>query len=113
MKEFEYIVNNNSEFLKFLKSKFPLYHDSNVFLRDVHYGVMSYVEERLKKKLRYLEAEQLTLDVAEEFEKQGIFKKVDSKTWLLKYLEFALPRPTPAAKPSVQPSTQAAAQAVK
>lgn len=107
MTELEYIVNNTADFLKFLKSKFPLYHDSNVFLRDVHYGVMSYLEDRPGKKLKYLDAEKLTLKVVEEFENQGIFRKVDGKTWLLQYPEFAIPRPTLAAKPATQSAVTA------
>jgi hypothetical protein len=110
MKELEYILNNADDFLKYLKSKFPLYHDSNVFLRDVHYGVMNYVEERLKRSLNYLDAERLTFEVTKEFEKKGVFKKVDDRTWLLKYPEFALPRPVPAAKPTPQPAAAPAAQ---
>lgn len=109
----EYITRNADDFLRYLKSKFPLYHDSNVFLRDLHYGLMEYVEERLRKKLNYLVAERLTSDVVKEFEKKGIFRKIDGKTWLLQYKEFALPRPAPAVKPVAaqpaavpQPATQ-------
>lgn len=105
----EYIVLNADDFLRYLKSKFPLYHESNVFLRDVHYGLMNYVEDRLRKKLNYLVAERLTSQVIQEFEKKGILKKVDGRTWLLQYKEFALPRSAPAAKPAVQPAAQPAA----
>ncbi len=54
MSDVEYIVNNKAEFLQYLKSKFPLIHESNFFFRDLHYGLMSYVEEKLNKKLGYL-----------------------------------------------------------
>jgi len=107
MKIVEYINNNTEDFLRYLKSKFPLYHDSNVFLRDVHYGLMNYVEDRLRKKVNYLVAERLTQDVIRELEKKGIFKNVDSRTWLLQYKEFALPRPAPAAKAAVSSAGQA------
>ena len=107
----ELILNNKKDFLKFLKSKFPLYHDSNIFLRDIHYGVMNYLEEKTKRTMKYLEAEKLTMEIVDEFEKQGIFKKMDSKTWLLNYAEFALPRPVPkpaapAASAQPQPATK-------
>ncbi len=104
MNESEYIVTNKAEFLKYLKSRFPLVHDSNVFLRDLHYGLMSYVEEVLNNKLRYLDAEKIAYAVAAELEKQGIFKKIDSRTWLLNYPEFALPRVAPPAKAAAQPA---------
>jgi len=96
----EAIVRNAADFLRYLKSKFPLYHDSNIFFRDVHYGVWTYLDERLKKRMKYLVAEKVALDVVREFEKQGIFRRVDGRTWLLVYPEFALPRPAPAEKPA-------------
>ena len=111
MNEVEHIVNNKAEFLKYLRSKFPLIHESNVFFRDLHYGLMSYIEEKLNNKLRYLDAEKITYTVAGELEKQGIFKKVDSRTWLLNYPEFALPRVAPAAKAAAQPAAAQTATA--
>ena len=43
------IVENQKDFLKYLKSKFPLYHLSNIFFRDFHYGVMNYLMAYNKK----------------------------------------------------------------
>jgi hypothetical protein len=85
------IVDNQKDFLKYLKSKFPLYHLSNIFFRDLHYGVMNYLMA-YKKKLRYYDAEAVARAVATKFEKSGIFKRVDNQTWLLIYPEFQLPR---------------------
>jgi hypothetical protein len=95
MKEREHLLHNKTEFLKYFKGKYPLYHDSNIFFRDIHYGVMSYAEERLGSKLKYLEAETLAGELIAGLEKEGILSKVDAKTWLLRYPEFALPRPAP------------------
>jgi hypothetical protein len=85
------VVENQRDFLKYLKSKFPLYHLSNVFFRDLHYGVMGYLMAH-KRKLKYYDAEEVTRGVIAEFEKAGLLKKVDSQTWLLVYPEFQLPR---------------------
>lgn len=102
MNAVEHIVNNKAEFLKYLRSKFPLIHESNVFFRDLHYGLMSYVEEKLNEKMKYLDAEKAAYAVAADLEKQGIFRKMDDRTWLLNYPEFALPRAVPAAKAAAQ-----------
>lgn len=107
MTEKEFILSNYGEFFKFLKTKFRLYHESNVFFRDLHYGVMEYVENKFRKKMKYLDAQALTESIISEFEKQGIFKKIDQQTWLLNYPEFALPRPEPAAKSPAQAASQA------
>ena len=91
MKEVDAIINNQAEFLKYLKSKFTLVHLSNVFFRDFHYGVMSYLEEH-GAKLKYYDAEQVARVAGEALEKTGIFKRIDHQSWLLNYPEFTLPR---------------------
>jgi hypothetical protein len=85
------ILTNQSEFLKFLKSKFTLIHTSNVFFRDFHYGVMSYLHDH-GIKLQYREAEDLAREITIELEKREIFKKIDYQSWKLNYPEFTLPR---------------------
>ena len=91
MNPVQIIIENQKDFLKYLKSKFPLYHESNVFFRDFHYGVMNYLMA-FKKKLKYSDGEEVTKAVIAEFEKIGILKKMDEQTWLLIYPEFQLPR---------------------
>lgn len=91
MKEVEFIINHKTEFMKFLKSKFPLIHNSNLFFRDFHYGIMWYLQEHSLNR-RYQEAENIAKEVGKAFEQSGIFKKIDYQTWVLNYPEFALPR---------------------
>ena len=91
MKETQTIINNQTEFLKFLKSRFTLIHMSNLFFRDFHYGVMSYLQEH-GIKASYQNAEKIAHEVADALEKLSIFRKIDHQSWLLNYPEFALPR---------------------
>jgi hypothetical protein len=81
------IINNQVEFLHFLKAKFPLYHLSNFFFRDLHYGIIDFYSRR-KQKISYGEAEHVARVVAQHFEKQNIFKKVNQQGWVLLYPEF-------------------------
>ncbi|MBI1807024.1 MAG: hypothetical protein HYR76_08250 [Ignavibacteria bacterium] len=90
-KEVETIINNQTEFLKYLKSKFTLIHMSNFFFRDFHYGVMSYLQDH-GTKMKYHDAEHVAREVGAVLEEKGIFKKIDHQSWLLNYPEFALPR---------------------
>lgn len=90
-KESEILSHHRLEFLNYLKSRFRLIHMSNIFFRDFHYGVMSYLEEH-GMKVKYFDAEKIARDVALSFEKDGIFKKIDHQSWLLNYPDFALPR---------------------
>ena len=88
----EELVNERTELLHFLKTKFALIHNSNIFFRDFHFGLMEYLKEKKGKKVHYLDGETLAHEVCEEFEKLGIFCKIDHQSWRLNYPEFALPR---------------------
>jgi hypothetical protein len=103
-----------TEFLKFLKAKYHLYHLSNVFFRDLHYGVMAFLELN-KIKLKYLEAEELTRKVIESLEEADILKKVDKLTWVLHYPEFKKPvvKPAAPARPAASAAKPAGAVAPK
>jgi len=92
MKETEFILNNQTEFLKYLKSKFPVIHNSNFFFRDFHYGIMSFLKEH-NMKSTYRFAETVAIEVGQAFEKKEVFKRIDRQTWLVNYPDFALPRP--------------------
>jgi len=97
MSEAEFIINNQAEFLKFLRSRFTLIHMSNLFFRDFHYGVMLYLSDH-GKKLKYHDAERIAGEVAEVLEKKGILKRIDFQSWKLNYPDFALPRSAKAAE---------------
>ncbi len=85
----ETIAKNEKEFLLFLKSKFALFHLSNVFFRDIHYGVWEYLEQQ-SMKLRYDEAERVALEIVRVFEEKNILRRLNERTWLLNYPEFKL-----------------------
>jgi hypothetical protein len=103
-------IDKRTDFLKFLKAKYHLYHLSNVFFRDIHYGVMAFLELN-KIKYKYLEAEELARKVIESLEEAGILKKVDKLTWVLHYPEFKKPpvKPAAPAKPAAARSATPAA----
>jgi hypothetical protein len=88
MNKTDIVTNNHIEFLEFLKSQFPLFHKSNVFFRDLQYGVMEYFEKEKKTKVTYIEAEVITRKFTEFMETKNILRKLDSKTWMLNYPEF-------------------------
>lgn len=98
---------SSEEFLLFLRGKFKhmIIHNSNVFFRDLHYGVMAYLEAK-GSKTGYSEAEGVARDLAARFVSEGVFTEVDHQAWRVNYPQFALPRvekapaPVPAAAPA-------------
>ncbi len=114
MDQREYILNHDIEVLHFLHSRYPLYHLSNVFFRDVQYGLRALLEEK-GMKAGYARAEELAREYIAHLEKKKILKPLDGQSWVLDYEEFKLPmkKPAPPARPSGStppPATQPAAQ---
>lgn len=88
----DFILSNRKEFLKYMKSRFPLYHKSNVFLQDFYYGILQFLKEK-GKKVNFGLVVEIFPKIIEHFEKEKIFKKIDSRTWMLDYIEYLTPRP--------------------
>lgn len=107
------LTENNKEVWILLKSKYKLFHLSNVFFRDLHYGVMSYLQLKGMKS-PYGEAEQLTRAWIEALEQSGLLKRIDGEAYMLNNPEFRKPavKPAAAAKPAApKPAPAAAGQA--
>ena len=101
MKQQDYILNNEKEVLAFLKSRFPLYHLSNFFFRDIQYGIQMLLAEK-KMKVGYAEAEKIATAFVEKLEQEEIFTPIDKQSWVVHYPEFKKPivKPPVAAKPA-------------
>jgi hypothetical protein len=89
MKRLDLLTSNHFEFLNYLKSQYPIYHKSNIFFRDLQYGVMEFMQIDKNEKVKYSEAEKMAKAVAEFFESKEIFKKLDHQTWVLNYPKFS------------------------
>jgi hypothetical protein len=100
MKEMTSILDNQKEVLAFLKSRFPFYHQSNFFLRDVQFGIRALLEKK-GMKIGYTAAEAIARAFTLQLERAGIFIRVDQQTWVVNYPEFKKPAvKPPAAKPA-------------
>lgn len=66
----------------------PVFHNSNVFLRDVQYAIQSYFEDRQGVTLRGDDVEAMAKEVARGLEAKGIFKRVNPQGYLLVYPEM-------------------------
>ena len=82
------LKNNDEILLKFLKAKFPVFHNSNIFFRDFQYGIRSFLEKK-DIIVTYKESENLANDIAEHFTGKGIFQRVNNQGWKVNYPEFA------------------------
>ena len=88
----ELIKREDESFLGFLKAKYPMFHNSNFFYRDLQYGVLSFMEKK-ENEITYAEAGKLADAISEEFEKKGIFVRMSNTGWKINYPEFATTEP--------------------
>ncbi len=109
-------VEKQKDFLSFLKTRFNVFHDSNVFFRDLHYGVMSFLQVQGMPH-RYSSTEDLTKHVIAAYEGMKLFVRIDERTWMLNYPLFkkavvkiavAAKLPTPPVKPTAPAVPQTA-----
>ena len=83
----EYII-----FLQYLKARFPTFHNSNLFFRDLHYAIKHFLETK-DMKVNYADSEQLAREFSEFLESKGILLKVNDLGWKLNYADFVTVKP--------------------
>lgn len=88
-KKSQYIIGNLVEFLQFMRGRAPLYHLSNLFLRDLHFSVMEFLKKK-RVTVGQSEAEKVAREIALHLEKKNVLKKLNSNTWVLNYPDFSL-----------------------
>ncbi len=111
MKQLDYILANETEALNFLKSKYPMYHLSNIFFRDIQYGILTMLE-RKHMSVGYADAEKIARAFVVQLEKKKILNPMDRQSWVLNFPDFKKPAVKPAAapvKPAAKPAAPAAA----
>lgn len=87
-KYFEQLKNEHTILLNFLRAKYPLFHNSNFFFRDFHYGIKRYLEKK-GIFMSYDKAERLAKELAVYFESHGIFIRTNDLGWKINYSEFS------------------------
>ncbi len=78
------LQNNKTMFFNFMREKYPVFHNSNIFLRDLQYAIMSYFEKK-DVKVKYGPAEKIALQFAEYLEKQNDITRLDNSTWKVNF----------------------------
>jgi hypothetical protein len=63
----------------------PVFHNSNVFLRDVQYAIQEYFEYRDGVTIKNFEAESLARDVTRELERKGVLKRVNPQGFIVNF----------------------------
>lgn len=86
------IVSEKEQILSYLKARFPLFHNSNFFFRDLQYGIRSYFEKK-GIVVKYPQAEKLAYEFAELLEKENIFLKINHQSWKVNFPDYVTAQP--------------------
>ena len=88
----ELLKTENEKLLNYLKARFPMFHNSNFFFRDLQYGIRSFLEIK-DIKVTYSQANSLAISVSNEMIDKGVFVKINDQSWKLNYPEFTTKTP--------------------
>ncbi len=82
--DMQFLLSNSELFFNYLKERYSVFNNSNIFLRDIQYGVKSFFEKR-ETKLSYSAVEKLTGEIIKEFERKNILDKLTNNTWKVNF----------------------------
>ncbi len=86
------LKSNDEELLNYLKAKFPVFHNSNIFFRDFQYGIRTFLEKK-EIKASYQMAEKLAEEMAEHYEEKNLFVKINNQAWKINKQDFVTAAP--------------------
>lgn len=123
MKKATEVLDNEAEVLGFLRTQYPIFHQSNIFFRDIQYGIRTMLE-RKGVRVGYTDAERLARDFTDRLEKKKMLVRIDGQSWVVRNEEFrtepvtrqppakpAAPKPAAGGSPGALPPLKSAAPA--
>jgi hypothetical protein len=105
----EFVLNNSRDVLDFLRTRFPVYDRSNLFLRDVQYGIQAMFIQR-GVRVNYSDAEAIAGAFVEKLEKEKILVPIDHMSWVVHYPDYRTPVRKKAEAPASVPAKTAPAR---
>lgn len=79
-KFFDFLMNNSGIFQDFFKEKYPVFYNSNIFLRDIQNSIISFYKSK-NINLGMSESEELAKMYAGFLESRQTITKLDENTW--------------------------------
>jgi len=83
----ELLKSDYKVFLSYFKANYPVFHNSNIFFRDLQYAIRRFFEHK-GIETNYTEAVKLAVSFAGLMEVEGIFVPTSKIGWKLNYKAF-------------------------
>lgn len=78
------LIVNKKFFFSFMKEKYPVFKESNIFFRDLQYAIRNYYLKK-GKTIDYLKAEKIASAFIENLVNEGELKKISNNAWKVNF----------------------------
>ena len=78
------LLTNKIIFFTFMKEKYKVFENSNIFFRDLQYAIKSYYEKK-EQKISYAVAEKIAFEFVKSLENEGQLKKIAPNAWKVNF----------------------------
>ncbi len=95
MKHLEELKSNQEIFFNFMKEKYHIFYNSNIFSRDLQYAIKQYFEKK-DIKLSYPEAEELMIKFSRYLEEKDDLQKLTINSWRVNFYKPVVVEEEPA-----------------
>lgn len=79
------LLANEDEFFRFMREKYPIHFNSNIFLRDIQYAVFTYFNLK-GEKIKTPQAEELAILFTKSLEEKGKLVMLSHNTWKVNFI---------------------------
>lgn len=86
MNHLEDLKQNKEIFFNFMKEKYPIFYNSNIFARDLQYAIKQYFEKK-DIFITYPEAERLMKEFSKYLEDKGELLKLNFNSWRVNFFK--------------------------
>jgi len=86
MNYFDELKNNQEIFFNFMKEKYRIFYNSNIFARDLQYAIKQYFEKK-DIKITYPEAEELMIKFSGYLISKGDLTKISNNVWKVNFFK--------------------------
>lgn len=82
----EELKNNQEIFFNFMKEKYPIFYNSNIFERDLQYAIKQYFEKK-DIFITYPQAEKLMKEFSSYLEQNGDLLRLNFNSWKVNFFK--------------------------
>ncbi len=86
MNHLEMLKNDQEIFFNFMKEKYPIFYNSNIFARDIQYAIKQYFEKK-DIKITYPQAEELMNEFSKYLEAKDDLLRLNVNSWRVNFFK--------------------------